>query len=131
MLLSAHFLNDVGSVNVYQYDDELAITSGNATTIYFQLIDASVNKSGDGFNPPGRRYMPASGATLTVTFTSINDDNEVERLASQPYADDKSIWSVSVLASDEIEPGTVVVELSLSEGGVTKTGKICTPLRVY
>lgn len=125
MKLSARMLTDVGGVNIFEPSlDGIKFSPGDAPTLYFQLIDISLDSSREGFSPPGRRYMPATGtpdAALSVTFESIDDDREVTRACSQPFPEDPSIWSVSILATDNIS-GTVNMALTLTEpvsGGPT------------
>ena len=60
--------------------------------------------------------MPAVGATLSVIFDNINDAKKVTRAATQPFAQDGSIWSVQVFSTDAIAPGTVSLSLTLTEG---------------
>lgn len=131
MLLSALYLVDVGSVNIFNYANEASFSAGDTTTVYFQLIDASVNKAADGWVPSGRRYMPAAGSTLSVTLVNIDDAKQITRFATQPFAQDSSIWALSILASDNIGAGTIEVHLSLSQAGVVTNGAVCSPIRVY
>jgi hypothetical protein len=121
MLLSARMLNNVASVNAFSWTDEVEFTQGDATDIYFQLIDATLDKPVYGFKPGGRRYMPAAAATLSVTINNIDDAVAITRIAVQPFAQDPSIWRVSVLNSDKIV-GTCALMLALNETGKLTTG---------
>ncbi len=67
MLLSVRFLNDVSSANSYEIIDNPEFFAGDAQTIHIQLIDASLDREGQGFNPPGRRYLPPTSSTLTAS----------------------------------------------------------------
>ena len=116
MLLSARMLSDVGGVNIFEVADKAQFTQGDETTIYFQLIDASLDTPAKGFSPSGRRFMPAAGATLSVVFDNINDAKKITRAATQPFALDASIWAVQVFSTDAIAPGTVSLTLTLTEG---------------
>ena len=62
MLLSARMINNVGSVNAFEWAQEVEFTAGDTQDVYFQLVDASVDKATQGFKPGGRRYAPAAGA---------------------------------------------------------------------
>ena len=76
----------------------------------------------EGWNPPGRRYMPASGATLQVTFLSLDSNKQVARTATQPFpTSDPSIWRVQMLSTDGLV-GTVNVLLTLTEGIMVTRG---------
>lgn len=114
MLMSIRFLTDVGSVNIYDYIEQLEITAGDSQSIYFQLVDLAIDRSSAGFNPPGRRYMPAATATLAVTLLSVECGKQVLRAAIQPYPQDPSIWMVPILGSDPLQ-GTINMNMRLTE----------------
>jgi hypothetical protein len=134
MLLSCRFLVDVSSVNSFEAAATVEINAGAATTLFIQLMDISVDRKEQGFNPPGRRYMPAVGATLSATFTNTDtgpsqDISEtmgprlnpavprnIVRPATQPHAQDPSIWSIPILGSDPLQ-GTVNLAVTLTEPG--------------
>lgn len=111
MLLSARILTDVANVNVYEASDVVEFTEGDAPTIYFQLVDASLDK---GHRPPGRRYIPMAGATLQVVIQNIDDAKTVTRYAMQPFAQDLSIWSLVLQPTDNIR-GVCSLTLKLTE----------------
>jgi len=124
MLLSARFLNQVSSVNVFDYVDSAQWTAGDTVSLYIQLVDLSVNLPSKGYFPAGKRYMPAVGATLSVTLSNINDAVQLVRSAVQPYpTTDPSIWRIDILSSDTIR-GTCDVVLALSEGANKTSGRI-------
>lgn len=117
MLLSARILQDVQSVNSFRYSQAAQLSQGDTATIYIQLVDASLDRAMEGYNPAGRRYIPASGATLAVTLPSLNQLKQISgRAASQPFPGDLSIWSFTILSTDIIR-GTVGLQLALNEGG--------------
>jgi hypothetical protein len=118
MLLSARILNDVGGVNTFSYAQVAEFTEGDAPTIYFQLIDESLDRDS---RPAGRRYMPAAGATLQVVIHNIDDAKTATRFATQPFAQDPSIWSISLLTTDTVR-GTCSVKLTLTEGAKVTRG---------
>lgn len=130
MLLSARFLNDVANVNSFEYADVAEFTEGDPASVYIQLIDASLDKAVEGFVPSGRRYVPASGATLQVTVESIDDSKEIVRSATQPFPNDGSIWKLDFLASDKIR-GTANLRLRLTEGSVVRSGLVKSGLRIH
>lgn len=123
MLLSARMLYNVSSVNQFSWTDVVEFTQGDSYDIYFQLIDANLDKPVYGFKPAGRRYMPAVGATLTVRLDNIDDAVAISRPAVQPFAQDPSIWKVSVLATDKIV-GTCALVLTLNESGKVTSGRV-------
>lgn len=117
MNLSIQMLTSVANVNNFDYATEVKMTKGNAKTIYFRLVDSEQHEDN---TPAGLRYIPAAGATVSVDFLSLNDANEVTRLASNPFSEDTSIWSVPILSTDPIE-GTVNLKITLTEGAVVTT----------
>lgn len=130
MLLSARFLQDVQGVNSWEPSSSLQWTEGDQLDMYFQLIDASLDRPEQGFYPSGRRYVPATGATLSCVIENIDDAKKITRLASQPFVNDGSIWKLSILGTDRIR-GTPQMRITLTEGtkvtrGCIKLGlKIC------
>jgi hypothetical protein len=120
LVLSLSFLQDVGGVNAFSYAANLQLGAKSATTLYFQLVDTSV----------GRRFMPAAGATVTIILNNLDNSKKITRIASQPFAQDASIWSVPILNTDLLTGGTVEVQLILNEGGLLTPGCLCAGIRV-
>lgn len=117
MKLSARPLIDCQGVNDFIPSEQLEMAAGDSPTFYFQLIDLEKNLAAHGWSPPGMRYVPVSTATaptLVVTFVNIDDAKQFSRFASQPYAQDASIWSVGLLATDPLA-GTVSIKCVLTE----------------
>lgn len=121
MLLSARPLKDVANVNSFEWTTTAEFTAGDAGNFYFQLIDRSLDLSNQGFSPSGRRYMPAAGATLSCKIMSINDAITVTRVATQPFANDPSIWALPLLTTDLLN-GSYSMRMTLTEGSVVKHG---------
>ena len=121
MLLSARILTNVADVNNFTYADNLSFTEGDAPIVILQLIDASRDTYADGYMPQGRRYIPAIGATLEVTLGSIDSAKRVVRLATQPYAQDPSIWALQLFSTDSLR-GLLDLGLKLVEGPKTTRG---------
>jgi hypothetical protein len=115
MLLSAQMLKNVYGVNQFDLTTVVEFTKGDVVDVYFQLMDMSVNTSLCGYNPPGRRYMPDAGATLSVVLEDIDDAVKVTKTATQPFAQDPSIWKISLAATDLIQ-GAPNLRLTLTEG---------------
>jgi hypothetical protein len=130
MLLSARMLKDVASVNSFESDTQLSWMEGDSVTIYFQLIDLTLDKVDQGFMPAGRRYVPASGATLSVVLENINDAKTLTRFASQPFVNDGSIWSVTILSTDLVR-GTPQMRLTLTEGAKVTRGLVKNVLKIH
>lgn len=125
MLLGARFLASVSSANSFNYllDAPPQWTVGETVDVYFQLVDATQDLASQGYKPAGRRYCPASGATLTATLTNIDDAKALTRSCSQPFPTvDPSIWKLSVVAADSIVGSTTFL-LTLNEGGRLTYGR--------
>jgi len=120
MLLGGRMLKNVQNVNSWQVATTLLLREGNATTVYFQIMD--VEQASDINDEQGLRYMPAAGSTMTITISSINSANVITRIATQPFPLDTSIWQFSILATDKIAQGNLT--FTLTELGVAKTGVI-------
>lgn len=130
MLLSALMLKDVQSVNSYEPDTELSWTEGDSLDVYFQLIDASLDRVTQGFWPEGRRYVPDTGATLSCVVENIDDAKKITRQAVQPFPNDGSIWRLNVLSSDTIR-GTPQLRLTLTEGTKITRGLVRLALKIH
>lgn len=120
MLLACRFLIDVAGVNSFEYADSVEWYEGDTQTLYIQLIDAALDRAIDGYVPAGRRYIPSADATLTMTFANIDSAKTIARSATRPFAQDGSIWSVPILATDPFK-GSVAIRLRLNEAGQTKS----------
>jgi hypothetical protein len=129
MLLSARPLADASSVNSFRYADTLGANQGDAGYLYFQLVDLEQNLSSHGFSPPGQRYVPAAGATLAVQFLNIDAARQFTRFAATPFAEDRSIWRVAILASDPLD-ATQSLKMVLTEGSVIRSFRLQGVLRV-
>jgi hypothetical protein len=123
MLLSCSFLTQVADVNNFNESPKVLMTEGDTVDIWLQLKDMSQNPLTSGFNPPGRRYMPPVGATLQVIVDSLNTARKVVKFATQPFANDPSIWKVTLLPADKVV-GTHALKLVLTEGGKVTNGVV-------
>jgi hypothetical protein len=131
MLLTARPLTDVQGVNTFRPDTQLSWTAGDTVDLYFQLVDASLDLSNQGFLPPGRRYMPAAGATLSCVVENIDNAKKVTRFATQPYATDGSIWKLALTSADTNITGTPQLRLTLTEGTKVTHGLLKLGLKVW
>lgn len=120
MLLSAKFLVDVADVNDFDYAPSVDFTEGDAFNVYFQLVDTSRDL----------RYMPAVGALLTATIDNIDDAKKIARACTQPFAQDPSIWQLTVFATDPLR-GTSNFRLQLTEGVKITRGMIKSVFRAF
>lgn len=111
MLLYAKLLEPVYDVNNFGVVDTLNIPANQTNNIYFQLF----SKIGEKFD---LRYIPHVSSIITVKFDHIDFNKVITRNAINPFADDRSIWVVSLLPNDMIANNSM--QITLNEGGESK-----------
>lgn len=129
MLLSARAIADAQSINGFRYATEVTLNRGDAGTFSFQLVDLDQMLPQHGYNPPGLRYIPADGATVTVQFQNLDAAKQFSRVATNPFPGDKSIFRVAILGSDPLD-GTQSLKITLIEGAVVRSFLLRGILRV-
>lgn len=112
MRLSAKAIINYSNINSYKFGNQWTVRSGDANTLYFQLVD---------LDQDGIRYLPGlsdeDAPTLVVTFPSIDDD-AVIALDAAMEANDRSIWSIAIPADSSPSSGNV--RFALTADGVTR-----------
>jgi hypothetical protein len=107
MLLTFKVLNHDATLNNWGEIGSAKIVRGSAAKIVLQI-----------FQPEKKiRYIPASGATLTVAFLN-SDGTTLNKSATFAIADDRSIVEINLTAS---ETATLISQNligTLTEGGV-------------
>lgn len=129
MKLGARMLDPNSTLNNLKYMNQLSVSPGSTMTVMFQLVDLNTIQEANRF---GNRYMPDDGAGLTVNITSVVDANSLEKTASQPFADDKSIWQFTLSALETSDLSGTNMKLTLTEGldisiGIAKQVLIAEP----
>lgn len=123
MRLSAKTLKNVDSLNSWQYSENWIVRqfgmSGEATTLYFQLIDLERDNI---------RHIPSNLATASVTFSNLNDELVIIKTAQMAFADDRSIWKIDLTDADLPASGNVI--FSLTDNGKTYRFNITNGLSV-
>lgn len=114
MILKFKILSQASSVNSFYEVDTHKIVNGNATSIFFRLI-----QDRSEINQDALRYIPESGAQVSVTFNHIDASKVITRVATQPYTQDTSIWKVDILATDQLSFNTMAV--TITEGSNIRT----------
>lgn len=113
MKLALVALKNYNNINSFQEVSEISLQQGNPSTLYFRLVDLDQSKDGNHF-----RFVPASGATMTVTLNNIDLNKIVTKVASMAAsADDRSVWSIPILESDSFSKNSL--EATLINNGVT------------
>lgn len=116
MYLSARIITNVQSVNSYKEAADVRFRQGNPATLYIQLTDAEQTD----VDSHALRYMPASGASMTLTISALNANDVVTKAATQPFANDTSIWSMPITAAEAANLGSGNLTGSLTEGLVVR-----------
>lgn len=122
MLLSAHMLQAVTDVNNWQVTQTLRFTEGDVPAIYFQLVDLEKDTDQFSYRPTGKRFVPATGATLSVTISTIDTATTFTKTASIAFTGDNSIWKIQLLTTDPVLKGTFSIKLALTQSGVITYG---------
>ena len=118
MAIIFNFLEEVKDVNSFVEVPRLKLIKGNAQTIYFRLVQ---DRSGVEEHLAQLRYVPASGATMSVKFNHIDSNKVLTRTATLAFSpDDRSIWKVDVLATDK-DIAFDSMEVTLTEGALVRS----------
>jgi hypothetical protein len=119
MRLSAKAITTFNGINSFVLGTQWQIRAGEPNTLYFQLVD---------LDQANLRYIPNAGATMVVTFPSIDDSAVINVNASQVDAADGSLWSVNLTALQAPFSGNVV--FALTEGSVTRRFSVLNAISV-
>lgn len=132
MRINAKMLKNVSGVNHWEYATEAYLQEGQINEFYFQLVDlnkihpAEKSKAQPDF--PLRYISQATVVSATVTFPALDSGDQFDIVATQPFADDKSIWKVTVPSAQVPSSGNIIV--TLTEDGATKTFVVKSAIRV-
>ena len=117
MRLALIALKNVNNVNSFDETLELRLVQGNPADLYFRIVDLDQPVKGNS-DHGYLRYVPATGATMSALVRQMDSNNEVTKVATQPFsADDRSIWKFQILATDSIQFNNL--DVTLVVGGVT------------
>ena len=125
MRLGAKILKNVVDVNHWQHSNQAHLAEGQANEVYIQLVDldwstkASPEQSSAFPQYPIRYISAATAISVKAVFLDIDDDEEFEITATQPFAGDKSIFKMS-LTKDQI-PNSGNLLIVVDEDGVEKS----------
>lgn len=121
MRLSVKMLDSSSTLNRLVYVDEVYVYPGETAIIFLQLQD-DVSK---------HRYIPAAGASVNVKMYAINDNDIILKSASNPFLEDRSIWSFSLNAAETARLAGVNLEVTLTEGAQIKKTFVNSAVIVY
>lgn len=127
--IAIRLLDDVQSVNSMELATEVSAAAGDPLTVNLQLVN-TMRLSWDT-NSPVVRYMPAVGATLSIVFENIDASKRITKVASQPFAQDGSIWRVDLTPQDTQKlRGTISLSYTLTEGTRVVSGRLLAAILV-
>lgn len=132
MRLSAKIITNVSNINHWEYVTEAFVQEGQVNEIYFQLVDLNkihyLEKSKTLPDFP-LRYIPQGDIIeVEAEFPALVEDEVITIQATQPFADDKSIWKVSFTEDQVPSSGNFIIRLS--EDGNVRTFLTRNTLRV-
>ena len=123
--LSARVLTGVVNANSFDFANQWNHNQLSDDELYVQLVCSDYNVGG---TPPGIRYVPAAGSVLVVTLPSLDASKVQTITATQPFANDLSIFKVLVSSLMDFGSGNLV--LTLTESAVVKKITIINGVRV-
>jgi len=90
--------------------NQVQITPGETSVIMFQLVDL------DAPDKSMNRYIPDPAATISAKIPNLNSANIINKIPTSPFSLDKSIWQISLSASETSSMSGVNLEVTLTEG---------------
>jgi hypothetical protein len=114
MILSARLLSNCYNVNAFDQNLQLAFTEGDTVQVYLQLVDLTKDASNKPLS--GKRYIPASGSTLSIQIKSVDVSKTLTKVCTNPFPGDLSIWTFGVTSTDALK-GTLGLLMTLTEPG--------------
>jgi hypothetical protein len=118
MRLGVRMLNNSSTLNNLMYVNQTRINPGETATIMFQLVDLDQQDVYQQKAPI--RYIPLVGSQVTAALNSINQANNLSKIPSNPFTDDRSIWSFNLLASETQTMAGVNMSVNLVEGSAVR-----------
>jgi hypothetical protein len=124
MRINARMLKNIIDVNHWQYSNQTRVSEGQANDVYIQLVDLdwSVKDTQENLSAftqfPIRYISPASVISVKATFLSLDDDQEFEVIATQPFVNDGSIFKFA-LTSVQV-PSVGNLKITVTEDSVDK-----------
>lgn len=111
MKILMKLLESVTTYNSFCEVSELEYMQGSGSDIYFRLVQ---HKSAKCEECDKLRYIPELGATIQLTFGSIDSNKQIIRSAVMAFPnEDRSIWKVSMMPTDVLSG---VMSGTLTEG---------------
>lgn len=115
MKLSSKLLKNVDGLNSFDQASSWSISQdcdagiGEDKDLYFMIVD--LDRGSDNACPP--RFMPVGTVvTLEAAFNNAAGSDPIVVAATQPFAEDKSIWKVALTSS--MLPANGIVKFALT-----------------
>lgn len=124
MRLGAKVVKNYANINNFSYANQWEIRSAEANSLYFQLVDLDMvdcsSKQPLRYipTPAGNPSPPPAAPTVSVTFPSIDDANQLTIAAVQVDTQDGSLWRVDLTNLQIPSSGNVV--FTVTDNGVTR-----------
>ena len=125
MRLTAVPLNNYQNTNSWMSANQWTIRSGDANTLYFQLID--LDSCGGNLRHKTGVGSGNQPVVVTATFPSI-DDTQVIALTATVDPNDSSIFSINMSGTQV--PGSGNVIFSVAEGSSTRNFSVMNMIAV-
>jgi len=106
MRLGIKMLNSGSGLNNLMYLNQVIVNPGDTATIMFQLVD---------LDQGGQRYIPASGSLVNVNLTSIDQSKNIAKIPTNPFTDDRSVWSFNMLTTESAMAAGVNMSVKLTQ----------------
>ena len=116
MKLGLRMLDTLSGLNNLMYQNQTVIEPGDTATVYFQIVDMD---RAQGLNY-WQRYIPTTGATMSVKMTSLDAAKNITKIPTNPFADDRSIFSFQLSAAETRYAAGVNLSVTLVEGANVK-----------
>lgn len=105
-------LNSSSSLNLLQSLNQVQINPGDTATVMFRLVD---------LDQAGERFIPITGSVMAVNLVSIDQAKNLSKVPTNPFADDRSIWSFNLSAAETQIAAGVNMSVKLTQVADIKT----------
>lgn len=113
MRLGIRILNNTSTLNGLFYANQAIINPGETFPVFFQLVDLDLM---GGANCPPQRYIPITGATMSIQLVSIDNSKTITKIPFNPFPEDRSIWAFNLSSSDTQMAAGINMKVMLTEG---------------
>ena len=119
MRLGIKMLSSSSTLNNLQYLNQVQVNPGETTAVYFQLVDMEQNaqnvQSGQ-ISQNYQRYIPIAASTMTIGMFSNNKVNNINKVPSNPFPDDRSVWAFNLNSFNTSVGAGINMTVTLTEG---------------